>query len=102
MKKFRLGHFVMTNEIAIQVYNTPAFANFVTDSFKRYINGDWGDTCEEDAKANEIAASNGERILAVYHIPENLEMLRPVADTKIWFITEADRSATTVLFPSEY
>lgn len=62
----------------------------------RHVSGDWGDLCEEDREANELALKNGDRILSSYHLND---------DTKIWIITEADRSAptiTTILLPEEY
>lgn len=62
-------------------------------ALNRHVRGDWGDVCEEDWKANDWALRNGERLLSVYHA---------VNGTKFWIITEADRSATTVLLPEEY
>lgn len=59
----------------------------------RHVSGDWGDLCEEDQEANELALKNGDRILSSYHLND---------DTKIWIITEHDRSATTILLPEEY
>jgi hypothetical protein len=55
--------------------------------------GDWGELCEEDKDENEFSVLNGFRILSAY---------RTRNDVKIWVITEADRSATTVLLPHEY
>lgn len=54
--------------------------------------GDWGELCSDDKQSNDNAVKNGGRILSSYLIGEN----------KIWIITEADRSATTILLPSEY
>lgn len=53
----------------------------------------WGDVSEEDQEANDRAILDGGRILSAY-----------VADngTRFWLITEADRSATTILLPDEY
>ena len=59
----------------------------------RHSNGDWGDCGEEDAAENEFAVDKELRIFSVYKLSD---------DTKIWVITEADRSATTILLPSEY
>lgn len=59
----------------------------------RHQTGDWGNVCEEDAKENELSVKEGFRILSVYET--NL-------GKKFWIITEADRSATTFLLPSEY
>lgn len=58
----------------------------------RHRRGDWGDVPEEDARANTEALASGARVLSAYRV---------VGDSKVWIITEADRSATTVLLPSE-
>jgi len=55
--------------------------------------GDWGDLCDEDKKVNDRAVAEGSRILSAY---------QAVNSTKFWIITEADRSATTVLLPEDY
>jgi hypothetical protein len=59
----------------------------------RHQNGDWGDVPPEDSAANDIAILKGLRILSCYRIS-------PVES--LWIITEADRSATTLLLPGEY
>ncbi len=59
----------------------------------RHILGDWGELCEEDRLANQEALLEGLRLMSVY---------RTHNGEKIWIITEADRSATTVLLPEEY
>jgi len=58
----------------------------------RHVSGDFGDLCEEDRQENETAIKHGLRILSAYQIQE----------VKFWIITEADRSATTILLPEEY
>jgi hypothetical protein len=58
----------------------------------RHATGDWGDLDDEDHKANNAALHNGSRILSAYNTPCG----------KFWIITEADRSATTILLPEEY
>ncbi len=58
--------------------------------------GDWGDLCQDDKKENDFALKNNLRIFSSYLITLNNESI------KIWIITEADRSSTTVLLPSEY
>jgi len=62
-------------------------------SLARHLRGDWGDLCPEDWDANERALQYGGRLFSAYQ-EEGLP--------KIWIITEADRSATTILFPEEY
>ena len=59
----------------------------------RHQNGDWGDLCDEDRKANVSALTHGERLVSVY---------RTKAGVKFYIITEHDRSVTTVLLPDEY
>ncbi len=58
----------------------------------RHAAGDWGDVPPEDAAENERSVARGFRIISSY----------PVGDERMWIITEADRSATTLLLPSEY
>jgi len=59
----------------------------------RHFRGDWGDLCQEDETENELSLKHGLRLLSSY----------PVTDTEtLWIITEADRSLTTLLLPSEY
>ena len=59
----------------------------------RHVTGDWGDLEEEDKQENEFSVDRQLRILSAYNLPTG---------DKIWIITEADRSATTLLLPSEY
>lgn len=59
----------------------------------RHFAGDCGDLCPEDREENELALRNGLRLFSVYHDRHG---------TKFYVMTEADRSATTALLPSEY
>ena len=59
----------------------------------RHASGDWGEVCEADKKENDFSVRNGFRLLSAYRLRDG---------TKIWIITEADRSATTILLPEEY
>jgi hypothetical protein len=60
---------------------------------RRHAAGDWGDVRKEDAQANDMALVERERLLSAYQL---------ATDERIWIITEADRSSTTVLLPDEY
>jgi len=67
----------------------------------RHVHGDWGVLCADDKQSNVDALSEGLRILSAYPINPAL----PCAghgDNCLWIITEADRSVTTCLLPSEY
>lgn len=59
----------------------------------RHLCGDWGDLPEADARLNDTALETGGRLFSSYPLG---------GDTRIWLITEQDRSATTFLLPSEY
>lgn len=63
------------------------------DALARHARGDWGDAGPEDWAENELALKDGSRLLSVYHTPDGV---------KFWIITEADRSNTAILLPSEY
>ena len=94
MTKFNMGRLYATAAIHSRMREERQFEYFVRKSMRRYENCDWGDSCEEDKALNDEAVINGDRIFATY--------IYSTDNTKIWIITESDRSATTVLFPDEY
>jgi len=98
--KFPLGTLVMTRGVNDQVADNEVFAKFVLDSIRRHATRDWGDICPEDKTENELALKSDLRLFSSYALPEKIASDQQVP--KIWIITEADRSATTVLFPDEY
>ena len=59
----------------------------------RHLRGDWGNLCQEEKTENELSLKHGFRLLSSYHVTET---------EKIWIITEADRSVTTLLLPAEH
>jgi len=63
------------------------------EAVERHARGDWGDVEPEDVLTNARALSHGSRLHSVYRTGEGEEF---------WIMTELDRSATTVLLPSEY
>jgi len=64
-----------------------------TTYLARHTRGDWGDMDPEDLRENERSLGRGSRLFSGYNLPTG---------ERLWIITEADRSATTVLLPSEY
>ena len=62
------------------------------DYLARHATGDWGELCAFDRRQNEIALRDGYRVLSSYDGPAG----------RVWIITEADRSVTTILLPEEY
>ena len=86
--KFSLGRVVISKN-ALGVLDDKDVQNALT----RHASGDWGDVCEGDRKENEFSIEKYLRLFSIYHSRD---------DTKFWIITEADRSYTTVLLPSDY
>ena len=88
--KFNLGQLVATPGAlsALEEAGQDAI-EFVS----RHASGDWGDLSDDDRKENEFSLFHGFRLLSSYRLRSG---------TKIWIITEADRSSTTLLLPEEY
>lgn len=59
----------------------------------RHSFGDWGDSWEDNKEINEQALKDGSRLLSSY---------KSSGGIKVYIITEAGRSATTVLLADEY
>ena len=68
----------------------------------RHVTGDWGDLCKEDADSNNEALKEGTRIFSSYVLPPPVSEGQSLVPCKIWVITEADQSVTTILLPEEY
>ena len=89
--RFALGQTFITPgaEEALQIAGQTAI-----EFLRRHMSCDWGsELSEEDVQENEVSLKQGFRLLSAY---------RTGKGQKLWIITEADRSATTVLLPSEY
>ena len=90
---FPLGRTLVTAGVNERMASDPQFAGFVARSLQRHALRDWGDLGQKDKAENELSLKEGFRLLSAYE---------SAGLPKIWIITEADRSATTVLFPEEY
>lgn len=90
VSKFPLGRLVATPG-ALQALEESGQTPL--DFLPRHAAGDWGEVSAEDKSLNDQALLDGDRLLSAY---------RTTKGKKIWVITEADRSATTVLLPAEY
>jgi hypothetical protein len=86
--RIHLGRVVATPGVLHLVSNDE-----VTLALARHASGDWGLVDTGDARANDEAVEHGGRILSAYET---------TAGVRYWILTEADRSMTTVLLPSEY
>ncbi len=88
--KFLLGQTVATpSALALLIECGQSPIEFL----RLHVSGDWGELDPDDRQANEDALLHGERLLSCY---------RSKNGKKLWIITEADRSATTLLLPEEY
>ncbi|MDD5435210.1 MAG: hypothetical protein PH343_07255 [Nitrospira sp.] len=92
MALFVLGRVYCTRGVNEELAQNLDFAGFVSKSIERHAVGDWGDLDEPDKRENEYAIGKYLRIFSAYNYQNK----------KIWIITEADRSVTTILFPDEY
>lgn len=92
MTCFSLGRLLATPGALDALTHSPT-GSHLSHLLARHLAGDWGDICPEDAKANDWSLRHDARLLSSYHLADG---------TKLWIITEADRSATTVLLPVEY
>jgi hypothetical protein len=91
--KFELGRTLMTPSIKYLIENEGLDP---VEFLRRHHAGDWGDLTPGDIRANNTALRHGERILSSYNLDEAF------SESRIWILTEADRSHTTVLLPHEY
>lgn len=90
MSRFPLGQLVATPGALAALEAAGQSAN---EFVRRHASGDWGEVCAEDASLNDQAVKHGGRLLSAYRTRRGI---------RIWVITEADRSATTLLLPDEY
>ena len=95
---FQTGQIVATRGVYDLAAENTEFATFMRKSLDRHVKGDWGDLDDEDKQANDQALKRGTRLLSAY----NDARFPGHGVSTIWIITEADRSATTILFPDEY
>jgi hypothetical protein len=85
--RFPLGQLVITRNASERLAPEE-----IADGITRHARGDWGDLSAEDATENDLSLREGFRLLSAYG----------KGDRRFWVITEADRSATTVLLPEDY
>ena len=99
MVHFSLGQTVMTSGVMAHInrkdeIEAEEYEGEIMRCLLRHMDNDWGDLPEEDWLMNDIAVRDGEdRLFSCYNLSDG---------EKIYIITEADRSVTTILFPSEY
>lgn len=85
---FALGQVVTTATVAESIDKIT-----LVTALRRHASGDWGDVEEMDKLANDLALVDETRILSAYKTEEG---------QVFWILTEADRSATTIMLPEDY
>ena len=90
MNTFSLGEIVATPAALQALADAGQTISFF---LAKHVQNDWGEVCAEDKQLNDEAVINGDRILSAY---------RTLKNERIWIITEADRSLTTILLPHQY
>lgn len=89
---FHLGGVVMTQGVGHLIREEGLDP---LDFISRHVVCDWGDIPDDDKESNNEALPNGGRLFSAYN-------LQGYSASRIWVITEADRSVTTLLLPTEY
>ena len=90
IRRFALGQTFITSgaEEALMIAGQTGI-----EFLRRHMSCDFGELADEDERENELSLRAGFRVLSAY---------RTAKGQKIWITTEADRSSTTILLPSEY
>ena len=94
--RFALGRVVATPGALKILEETGADALAL---LRRHARGDWGEVPPEDARENELSVREGFRVLSSYPVGGEAG---EAEGSKVWIVTEADRSSTCLLLPSEY
>ena len=85
---FPLGKLVITRGVADGGFDLDELLSIV----RRHVHGDFGEINEEDRQENLLSIREGFRVMSAYIFN----------GTKLWVISEKDRSVTTILLPEEY
>jgi hypothetical protein len=83
--RFRHGRVIMSSRVSDLVQQGRLN---VQSYLQRHLSGDWGEVSARTLQANEAALRTKEALFSAYAIDSEL---------KLWIITEADRTVTTLL-----
>lgn len=87
---FPLGHLFLTPGAIDALEEAGQTAR---EFIERHARLEQGELCDDDHRENLFSVDNVLRIFSAFKTANGV---------KVWLITEADRSATTILLPSEY
>lgn len=95
---FNMGEVIVTSTIHMYIQTNNTFALEINKALNQYSQKDWGNLCDEDKEANEMALRH----------PEDLYLLGAyeTSEGKIYIITnrkseKAGDNVTTICFPEE-
>ena len=93
--KFSLGQIVATPGALEAIRDS---GQSPADFLVRHVSGDWGELCDDDRRLNNLALTDGSRLLSAYVTSKG---------ERLWVITEAAddggrRASSTILRPEEY
>lgn len=88
--RFPLGHLYLTQGAIEALEDAGQSAQ---DFISRHARLEQGELCDDDHRENLFSLDKPLRIFSAF---------KTMRGEKLWVITEADRSATTILLPSEY
>jgi hypothetical protein len=88
---FELGNIVATPKALRRLLQNGVAPEHI---LSRHLRGDWSEMTGEDQLSNLFAIANGTRIFSAYRVAESGD--------KVYCITEADRSLTSIICPDEY
>ena len=88
--RFPLGHLFLTPG-AIEALEEAGQS--AQEFISRHARLEQGELCDDDHKENLFSVDKPLRIFSAF---------KTAKGDKVWVITEADRSATTILLPEEY
>jgi hypothetical protein len=89
-RRFQLGQVLLTPG-AIEVLSEAG--QMPHEFLCRHARLEQGELCDDDHRENLYSVDKHMRIFSAYKTSQGV---------KLWVITEADRSVTTILLPSEY
>lgn len=88
--KFRVGKIVATRALMEKIPDP----DYAAGALQQHVSACWGVVDKEDWIGNDEALKTGGMLLSAYPLPDEAG--------NFWIITEADRSVTTLMLPSDY
>ncbi|MCC6175752.1 MAG: hypothetical protein IT305_10655 [Chloroflexi bacterium] len=91
-----LGRAVSTPGVAALIANHPGINTGLLNSLRRHARGACPNLTDDDLQENAFSIKRGYRAMTSWQLGRGRD------EATIWIITEADRSVTTLLLPSEH